>query len=63
MAMLKQNTSALCCFVAALMVVMAATFLLSSCDARKQVSQLNLLYIICSVAVVEIGSWSTCFSD
>ncbi|VAH72238.1 unnamed protein product [Triticum turgidum subsp. durum] len=38
MVMLKKNTSTLRCFVAALMVVMAAT-LLSSCDARKQMDE------------------------
>ncbi|KAM3197698.1 hypothetical protein ACQJBY_073019 [Aegilops geniculata] len=38
MVMLKKNTSALCCFVAALMLVMAAT-LLSSCDARKEMDE------------------------
>ncbi|KAF7027717.1 hypothetical protein CFC21_039738 [Triticum aestivum] len=39
MAMLKKNTSALCCFVAALMVVMAATLLFSSCDADKKMDK------------------------
>ncbi|VAH72240.1 unnamed protein product [Triticum turgidum subsp. durum] len=35
MALLKKNTSSLSFVVAALIVVMAATLLISSCDARK----------------------------
>ncbi|XBI15525.1 hypothetical protein VPH35_057932 [Triticum aestivum] len=37
--MLKKNTSALSCFVAALMVVMAATLLLSSCRAHEKMDK------------------------
>ncbi|KAI5021928.1 hypothetical protein ZWY2020_058658 [Hordeum vulgare] len=42
MAMLKKNRSALCCsFVAAVMVIMATTLLLSLCDAHKEEGTLD----------------------
>uniref|UniRef100_A0A8R7PNL6 Secreted protein n=1 Tax=Triticum urartu TaxID=4572 RepID=A0A8R7PNL6_TRIUA len=53
--MAMKKTSTLCCsFVAALVVVMAATLLLSSCDAHKEVSN---TYLICTVS--EIRRFST----
>ncbi|XP_044956869.1 uncharacterized protein LOC123407731 [Hordeum vulgare subsp. vulgare] len=43
MAMLKKNRSALCCsFVAAVMVIMATTLLLSLCDAHKETIILHI---------------------
>ncbi|KAI5004632.1 hypothetical protein ZWY2020_031875 [Hordeum vulgare] len=46
MAMLKKNRSALWCgSVAAVMVIMATTLLLSSCDAHKEINESGALFV------------------